>query len=51
MRISFLSFLLFGGFVSWAQERYGASIPWTTYEAEKMKTNETVMGLPKPLTG
>ncbi len=44
MRIFFLSFLLFGGFISWVQERYGASIPWTTYEAEKMKTNGTVMG-------
>ncbi|MFL5728099.1 MAG: glycosyl hydrolase family 28-related protein [Cytophagaceae bacterium] len=27
-----------------AQEKRGADIPWTTYEAENMKTNGTVMG-------
>ena len=27
-----------------AQEKCGANIPWITYEAERMKTNGTVMG-------
>ena len=27
-----------------AQEKCGAIIPWTTFEAERMKTNGTIMG-------
>lgn len=35
---------LFCGSSSWGQEKYGATIPWTTYEAENMKTTGTVLG-------
>lgn len=36
--------LLFTTLLSAAQEKRGATIPWTTYEAEQMKTNGTVLG-------
>ncbi|MDB5029366.1 glycosyl hydrolase family 28-related protein [Mucilaginibacter sp.] len=36
--------LVFKTFISPAQENRGATIPWTTYEAEDMKTTGTVMG-------
>lgn len=36
--------LIFSTLTVSAQEQYGARITWTTYEAEKMKTNGTVMG-------
>lgn len=35
---------VFNSLISSAQEKRGATIPWTTYEAEDMKTNGTVMG-------
>lgn len=36
--------LIFSTLISSAQEKNGAHIPWTTYEAEKMKTTGKVMG-------
>ncbi|MEJ7677070.1 MAG: glycosyl hydrolase family 28-related protein [Segetibacter sp.] len=36
--------LIFSTLTVSAHEQYGARITWTTYEAEKMKTNGTVMG-------
>ncbi|GGB05489.1 hypothetical protein GCM10011511_31040 [Puia dinghuensis] len=48
MEIRFTLFIvltsLFCGIVSAAQERYGAYIPWTTYEAEQMTTTGSVLG-------
>lgn len=35
--------LLLHALACWPQEKYGAHIVWTTYEAEKMKTSGTVM--------
>jgi hypothetical protein len=34
----------FSAFICSAKDKIGADIPWTTYEAEKMKTNGTVLG-------
>lgn len=39
-----LLFVAFGAITCLAQEKRGADIPWTTYEAENMKTKGTVMG-------
>ncbi len=36
--------LIFNTLICAAQEKRGATIPWTTYEAEHTKTNGTVMG-------
>jgi len=41
---TYVLILIFSTLISSAQEKYGAHIPWTTYEAEKMKTSGTVMG-------
>jgi hypothetical protein len=38
------SFLLWHLFTIHAQGKYGASIPWTSYEAELMHTNGTILG-------
>jgi hypothetical protein len=39
-----LTILILSMLLSSAQEKYGALIPWTTYEAEDMKTSGTVIG-------
>jgi hypothetical protein len=36
--------LFFCTLICSAQKKYGATIPWTTYEAENMKTNGIIMG-------
>ncbi len=36
--------IAFSAFICPAQQKYGATIPWTTLEAENMKTTGTVMG-------
>ncbi len=36
--------LVFSTCICFAKEKYGATIPWTTYEAEQMKTTGTVLG-------
>jgi len=41
---SLLILVAFIAIVSYAQDKPGATIPWTTYEAESMKSNGTVMG-------
>ncbi len=40
----FVAILVFSTCVCFAQEKYGATVSWTTYEAENMKTNGTVLG-------
>lgn len=35
--------LAFSTCVCFAKEKYGATVPWTTYEAEHMKTNGTAL--------
>ncbi|MEI9934649.1 MAG: hypothetical protein WDM71_07285 [Ferruginibacter sp.] len=46
MNISYtgIIILLLSSSVCLAQKKYGANIPWTTFEAENMNTNGTVMG-------
>ena len=44
MRIYNLIMLLFGTLVCSAKKQPGAVIPWTTYEAENMKTSGAVLG-------
>ena len=39
-----LTILILSTLISSAQEKFGALIPWTTYEAEHMKTSGTIMG-------
>ena len=42
--IAMMTILVFCTLICPAQEKYGAGIPWTTIEAENMKTTGTVMG-------
>jgi hypothetical protein len=44
IRFKCVIILVFNTLISSAQEKRGATIPWTTYEAEDMKTTGTVMG-------
>jgi len=39
-----LIFLLGSSLTCFARQKYGAVVPWTTYEAETMHTNGTVLG-------
>ena len=39
-----LTVLVLSTCACFAKEKYGATIPWTTYEAEQMKTTGTVLG-------
>ena len=39
-----ITILVFNTCICFAKEKYGATIPWTTYEAENMKTNGTILG-------
>ncbi|MDQ6763484.1 MAG: hypothetical protein M3015_12765, partial [Bacteroidota bacterium] len=41
---SFIIILILTTLTCSAKEKYGANIPWTTYEAERMKTNGTILG-------
>lgn len=44
MRKFYVIIFILSTFICSAQEKIGANITWTTYEAEKMKTSGTVMG-------
>ena len=44
IHVSALFILVFSTLLCTAQEKRGAAIPWTSYEAEHMKTSGTVMG-------